>query len=132
MINLIGLNNIIKPAKTIEQTQIRGFRHEIFNQKPDSFEHSNKVTCPIGFTGKSNRLKEYKKITNTLNQTAENAQTSLDGQIANDGWAGRTADAVSVLWNSKNRAKLVQADIDSYREQVKELDDSIKEDKFTD
>lgn len=132
MINLIGLNNIIKPAKTIEQTQIRGFRHEIFNQKPDSFEHSNKVTCPICFTGKSNRLKEYKKITNTLNQTAENAQTSLDGQIANDGWAGRTADAVSVLWNSKNRAKLVQADIDSYREQVKELDDSIKEDKFTD
>ncbi len=108
--------------------------HGFYAQKPDTFERSNsdnKVTCPISFTGKSNRLKEYKKVTDSLNLTAQNAQTSLNGQLASDGWAGKVADAVSVLWNSQNRAKLVQADIDKYKEQVNELENSIKEDTFT-
>ena len=134
MINLIGLNNIIKPAK-VQNTSNNGFRYAMTGLKADSFERSNTVenqTCPISFTGKSNRLKEYKKTINNLNQTAENAQKAFDEQLASDGWAGKTADAISILWNSKNRAKLVQSDIDSYKEQVNELENSIKEDKFKD
>ena len=136
MINLTGFN-IIKSVKTIQQPQNTGFKYAMYNQKPDTFERTvkndnNVVTCPINFTGKSNRLKEYKKVTNTLSQTAENAQTALNGQIASDGWSGKVADAISILWNSQNRAKLVQADIDTYKEQVKDLDNSIKEDKFKD
>ncbi len=134
MINLLGLN-IVKPTN-IKNTQSNSFKFALTDLKADTFEHSNttinqlNTTCSINFTGKSNRLKEYKKITETLNQTAKNAQTALNNQLASDGWAGKTADAISILWNSKNRAKLVQADIDTYKEQVTELDCSIKEDKF--
>jgi len=136
VINLLGLN-LIKPAK-IQNKSDNGFRYATTGLKADTFERSKTVqnqsntTCPISFTGKSNRLKEYKKITDSLNQTAENAQKSFDEQLASDGWAGKTADAISILWNSKNRAKLVQADINTYKTQVTELNNSIKEDKFKD
>ena len=134
MFNLVSFNTII-PANRVNNTQttknlLKGF----YAQKPDTFERSNtnnNTTCPINFTGKSNRLKEYKKVTTSLNQTAQNAQTALNGQLASDGWAGKVADSISILWNSKNRAKLVQSDIDRYKEQVNELENSIKEDKFT-
>ena len=134
MFNLVSFNTIA-PVKKAQNTQsnqnlLRGF----YTQKADTFERSNSektTSCPISFTGKSGRLKEYKKVTDSLKLTAENAQTSLNGQLASDGWAGKVADSVSALWNSKNRAKLVQADIDSYKEQVNDLESSIKEDKFT-
>ncbi len=131
MINLIGLKSAIKPAK-IQYNSDDGFRFAKSIQKPDVFVRSSATTCPINFTGKSNRLKEYKKVTQDLNQTAQTAQSSLDKQLATEGWSGKTADAISVLWNSKNRATLVQADIDKYKEEVTELDNSIKEDKFND
>ncbi len=131
MINLIGLKSAIKPAK-IQYSSDEGFRFAKSIQKPDVFVRSNTTTCPINFTGKSNRLKEYKKVTQDLNQTAQTAQSSLDKQLATEGWSGKTADAISILWNSKNRATLVQADIDKYKEEVTELDNSIKEDKFND
>ena len=132
MINLVSFNI---PIKKIQNTNPKVGYGNLFIQKPDTFERSNKndinVTCPINFTGKSNRLKEYKKVTDSLEKTANNAQIALNGQLASDGWAGKTADALSVLWNSKNRATIVQKDIDRYKEQVNELNESIKEDKFT-
>lgn len=133
MINLTGLKNIIKPDKVIQNKTFNVYIPAMYAQKSDSFERSNqetRVTNPINFTGKSNRIKEYQKITETLKKTADNAQTALNGQLASDGWAGKVADAVSVLWNSKNRAALVQTDIDQYKKQVKALDSSIKEDNF--
>lgn len=125
MINLTSLNPF-KPVKNIQNAQFQGLRYNFYAQKPDSFERS----CPVNFTGKSNRLKQYGKVTDTLIQTGENAQTSLNGQLAENGWAGRVADEVSGLWGSKNRAHLVQADIDTYKLQMQELKNSIKEDKF--
>ena len=110
MFNLVSFNTI-NPIKKIQNNPSNKVYSSLFAQKPDTFERSNSgnnVTCPINFTGKSNRLKEYKKVTDSLSKTAENAQIALDGQIAADGWAGKTADAISVLWNSKNRAKIVQ------------------------
>ena len=132
MINFLGLENVVKPTKIYKNNSIQGFRQANFASKPDTFERSNSVTSPISFTGKSNRLREYKKLTESLNKTADKAQTSLNRQLATEGWAGKTANAISVLWNSKNRATLVQADIDGYKEQVSTLDNSIKTDKFTD
>lgn len=131
MINFLGLN-VIKPAQTIQNNSNIAFDYSKLGQKPDSFERSHFTTSPISFTGKSNRLKEYKELTQDLNQTAQTAQSSLDKQLATEGWSGKTADAISVLWNSKNRAKLVQADIDTYKDQVSQLEGSIKEDKFSD
>ena len=132
MINFLGLKSVVKPAKTIPYNSIQCFRYQNLSQKPDTFERSNLSTCPINFTGKSNRLKEYKKLTEDLNKTAQNAQESLNNQLATEGWSGKTADAISILWNSKNRATLVQSDIDNYKEQVTELNKSIKLDTFKD
>lgn len=132
MINLLGLKNVVKPTNISQNSSTQAFRFANFAQKPDCFERTNAVTSPINFTGKSNRLKEYKKLTSDLNTTAQNAQEALDKQLATEGWSGKTADAISVLWNSKNRAKFVQADINEYKSQVSELDASIKKDKFTD
>lgn len=125
MINLTPLNSF-KSVKNIQKAQPQGLRYNSYVQKPDSFERS----CPVNFTGSSNRLKQYGKVTDTLIQTGENAQTSLNGQLAANGWAGKVADKISGLWNSKNRAHLVQADINAYNAQMHELKDSIKQDKF--
>lgn len=127
MINL-SATNAIKAIYNIPKAQNNsGFRALTFVQKPDSFER----VCNTNFTGKSNRHKQYKKVVDTLTLTQENAQTALNGQLTTEGWAGKVADSVSILWNSKNRATLVQSDLDTYKKQVNELNESIKEDKFT-
>lgn len=127
MINLNALN-AVKYINNIKKEQPNNtFNRSMFVQKPDTFER----VCNTNFTGKSGRLKEYNKMVNSLALTHENAQAALNGQLAMEGWAGKVADSVSVLWNSKNRATLVQSDLDVYKQQVDELKDSIKENKFT-
>lgn len=125
MINLTALNSI-KTANNISNTQFNGFRKNLYVQKPDTFER----TCPVNFTGCSNRNKQYEKTTDALKTIGQNAQLSLDGHLASEGWAGKVADKVGVLWNSKNRAALVQEDINKYNQQIDELKESIKEKKF--
>lgn len=125
MINLTALNSI-KTANNISNTQFNGFRKNLYVQKPDTFER----TCPVNFTGCSNRNKQYEKTTDALKTIGQNAQLSLDGHLASEGWAGKVADKVGVLWNSKNRAVLVQEDINKYNQQIDELKASIKEKKF--
>jgi len=118
----ISTNNI----KQLRKSSEREFRTSAYVQKPDTFERSTNVS----FTGKSNRIKQYEKTAESLKTVGEIAQTSLNGQLATDGCAGKIADSISVLWNSKNRAVLVQSDIDTYNEQINELKQSIKENKF--
>ena len=126
MINLNALN-AVKSTNNLQKAQSNnGFRYSSYVQKPDYFERNSNVN----FTGSSNRLKQYEKTTETLKTIGQNAQLSLDGQLASEGWAGKVADSVSVLWNSKNRAVLVQKDIDTYNQQIDELKESIKEKKF--
>lgn len=119
---VISTNNINQIKKSSE----RGFRTSAFVQKPDTFERS----ANIAFTGSSNRIKQYVKTAENLKTTGEIAQTSLNGQLASDGWAGKVADSVSILWNSKNRAIIVQEDINTYNAQIDELKQSVKEKKF--
>ena len=127
MINLNALN-AVKSTNNIQNVKPnKGFRSSIFVQKPDTFERISNTN----FTGKPSNSKEYNEVVNSLSLTHENAQTSLTGQLTTEGWAGKVADGVSILWNSKNRATLVQEDLNSYKAQVGELKESIKENKFT-
>ena len=119
-------NITINNSKSIKNVSERVFKTSPYIQKPDTFERS----ANINFMGSSNRIKQYEKTAESLKTTGENAQTALNGQIATDGWAGKIADSVSVLWNSKNRASLVQGDINTYNAQIDELKQSIKEKKF--
>ena len=57
MINLTPLNSF-KSVKNIQKAQPQGLRYNSYVQKPDSFERS----CPVNFTGSSNRLKQYGKV----------------------------------------------------------------------
>ncbi len=50
-----------------------------------------------------------------------NARQAFNQQKASDGWAGKTADAISVMWNSDNRAVKVEADLKTYEQQVAAL-----------
>lgn len=125
--NITAFNkSLILTTGIVPKFSDRKFKSNYFVQKPDSFER----TLPIGFKGKSDNKEEYKSVVNSLDITCHNAQISLNGQLASDGWAGKTADFVSGLWNSKNRAHLVQADIDMYASQVKDLKQSIEDKNF--
>lgn len=56
-----------------------------------------------------------------LRSQISSAKSSLQAQQDKDGWAGKTVDWVSGVWNSKNRAHVVKADIDKAEQQVKDL-----------
>lgn len=120
----LNISNIKFQNKPIQ----KGFRQNNFVQKPDTFEHNSN----INFTGKANRIKQYNVTTDSLLNAGKDAQLSLNGQLASEGWAGRVADSVSRLWNSKNRAVLVQEDINKYNEQMEDLKKSVNDDTFTD
>lgn len=123
------IQGVTQPTNNIKYSinnSARGFRASSFVQIPDTFERKSNVN----FTGSSNRIKQYEKTTENLKATGEKAQTSLDGQMAIDGWAGKVADSISILWNSKNRATVVQNDINIYNAQIDELKQSIKENNF--
>ena len=66
------------------------------------------------------RENEYTAV-NAQKETVKNARAAFEQQKAEDGWAGKTADAVSVLWNSDNRAVKVEEDLKTYENQLKEL-----------
>ena len=54
-------------------------------------------------------------------QKISDAKESLETQHKKDGWAGKTADAVSTLWNSKNRYKIVTQDLEKHASQIAQL-----------
>ena len=66
------------------------------------------------------RENEYTAV-NAQKETVKNARAAFEQQQKQDGWAGKTADAVSVLWNSDNRAVKVEQDLKTYENQIKEL-----------
>lgn len=58
---------------------------------------------------------------NSQKNTLKNARAAFRQQQDEDGWAGKTADAVSILWNSDNRAVKVEEDLKAYENHIKEL-----------
>ena len=68
-----------------------------------------------------NRREAEYSVVNTQQETVQDARNAFEQQQAEDGWAGKTADAVSVLWNSDNRAVKVEEDLRTYENQIKEL-----------
>lgn len=68
-----------------------------------------------------------KVVIEILRKNLETAETLFEQQLQDDGWAGDVADAISVLWGSKNRASKVRKDIDSYRENLENLERALKE-----
>lgn len=57
MINLSALNAVKSTKNVTNAKSQNGFRQNLYVQKPDTFER----TCPVNFTGSSNKSKQYEK-----------------------------------------------------------------------
>ncbi len=57
-----------------------------------------------------------------LNEMYKNAKAAFDKQIREQGWTAEAADAISILWGSKNRAEVVAKELENYASQVKRLE----------
>ncbi|MCM1010866.1 MAG: hypothetical protein NC390_08365 [Fusobacterium sp.] len=66
-------------------------------------------------------------VINQQRKIAQASRTSFQQQLDNDGWAGKTADALSILWGSDNRACKVEADLQAYDVQIQELQQASKQ-----
>lgn len=62
--------------------------------------------------------KFYDYTTQLLESNLNVAEKSFKDRVDSDGFFGKIADNVSVLWNSKNRKKLVQEDIDKHKDEI--------------
>lgn len=62
--------------------------------------------------------KFYDYTTQLLESNLNIAEKSFQDRVDTDGFFGKIADNVSVLWNSKNRKKLVQEDIDKHKDEI--------------
>lgn len=100
------------------------------NLTKDTFTYS---TNPINFTGKTSEEQKnsYKEVVKTLTLFSDNAQKSFEAQYKKDGVFAKSVDALSTLWLSPNRSKLVKKDIEKYKQNVDELNQSIENGKFT-
>lgn len=57
-----------------------------------------------------------------LKEKLNEAKAAFKKGVDGDGWAGKTADFVSQAWGSKNRAELVEGDLQKYEAQINRLE----------
>ena len=62
----------------------------------------------------------------TAKENFQKAKKSFKKQKQKDGWAGKAADAISTLWNSKNRASVVSKDLGEHFQLLQQLFQSEK------
>ena len=62
----------------------------------------------------------------TVKENFQKAKKSFKKQKQKDGWAGKAADAISTLWNSKNRASVVSKDLGEHFQLLQQLFQSEK------
>ncbi len=70
-------------------------------------------------------VKERAGAVNTLISQFNTAKKSFDAQVAKDGWAANTADAISGFFGSTNTEDNVRADMDAYKKQLNGLKDAL-------
>ena len=73
-----------------------------------------------------NILKATYVAVQTAKENLQKAKRSFKKQKDKEGWAGKTADAISVLWNSKNRASVVSEDLEKHFQLLQQLFKSEK------
>lgn len=120
----------LKQAQKNNLAQIFVPKKEINNKNlnNDSFTYS---TNPINFTGKKeDKTKKYEDVVKTLTLFSNNAEKSFEKQYKEDGFFAKSVDAISVLWLSQNRSKVVKQDLDTYNKHIEELNQSIKKGNF--
>ena len=70
-------------------------------------------------------LKSIYVASQVAKENLQKAQKSFKKQQAKDGWAGKTADAVSSLWGSENRSSKVSKDLESHSKIIAQLMKSV-------
>lgn len=112
----IGFMNLKKLDVILES-----FVEEIKTQEEIKNDKTNGAQNTQAYSNVSNESAQKYAVV-TLRRRLNEAKEAFKNGTDADGWAGKTADFVSGLWDSENRAHLVQADIDKMEAQVKKLE----------
>lgn len=116
--------------KNFDEELTRQVNKPVFSPKPTKL---NRITNGLvqAIENKSSLSKEEKLVianskpekfydytTQLLESNVKVAEKSFKERVEYDGFFGKLADNVSALWNSKNRKKLVQEDIDKHKDEI--------------
>lgn len=99
-------------------------------QKPDTFERTTTQTEIKTQPVQVEVREEFANTINTLSSMHDKAREAFNNQVAADGWSGKLADKISVLWGSKNRASVVNQDLIEFDNDVQRLDNAAKAGNF--
>jgi len=75
---------------------------------------------------RTNSRSAQQETINLMRTQLTSAQKSFQNQLAQDGWAADVADGVSVLWGSENRASKVRVDLNTYSQNIQQLQKAAK------
>ncbi|MFI3300321.1 MAG: hypothetical protein R3Y28_02770 [Candidatus Gastranaerophilales bacterium] len=105
-----SLDILIRSIKTtIENAPKVATLEEVTNAEVDPV--MSEIMIQTGKQGTIDLLRDRSRV----------MEEELQGQLDYDGWAGKTADAVSILWGSENRASVVQSDLDEHNQMIDRL-----------
>ena len=126
-VKISGVNNLKPMSGIVRNSQNTG--RYLKPQLPDTFERTtNPIEYEKGIFVPS--ASKYTSAIDTLNLMNTKAQTAFDRQRAYEGWSGKLADKLSVLWGSKNRASLVSDDLHMHKAQIENLKNAAREGNF--
>ena len=98
-------------------------------QAPDTFVRTTNAETKIQ-PAKVEVREEFANTINTLTKMHDRAKTTFDKQVALDGWSGKLADKISALWGSKNRASLVNRDLNEFNQNIETLSKAAQSGNF--
>ena len=101
-----------------------------YMQLPDTFERTTLLEDTGIKPSKTEVREEFSNTINTLTTMHDKARKSFNEQVALDGWSGKFADKISVLWGSKNRASLVNQDLKTFSQNINKLDKAAQSGNF--
>ncbi len=113
---ICSVNNLLPINAGVRKSSLEG--RYLKSQMPDTFE---KTSNPIN-TEREIPAEEYKTAINLLDSMNGKAQRAFDRRTEYEGWSGKLAEKISILWGSKNRAPLVSEDLQIHKSQIERLE----------
>ncbi len=129
--NISAIDSTISVRK-IGRVGGSSFRY-VPKDKPDTFESTNTsktMTVPTRVGAYSPLSEKYSSTITTLESLQIKAQTAFDKQRQLDGWNGKFADKISVLWGSKKRSAVVSEDLKTSKAEIEHLSNAAKDGNF--
>lgn len=118
-----------KPAEPSVRHIPKKLTNDTFERTSMTIDEKSKVSDPIAVQY-APVASEIKSTLTTLKSLQVKADTTFQKQQMVNGWISRFSDKLSVLWGSKNRASLVEDDLQMNRHYIENLDAAAREGNF--